>query len=296
METLIAVLIAAIMALTGCSSTTQKQGTVEDTNKNLVDCGYCDNNEENDTIHQYQTYKDIKEGYYHEDCYYNLLQEKYAEDHKNNGYDMIICTNCNEFGESVNQWVAYKYCKPNCPSCGNKLEFKNFSTYEDFLLREEKQEEQQEQQAELTVEEPNYDTCKVCGVSNSSVAYHEGIHGYFAGSYYCNDCYNRLYQKYEIDRANMEAEKHICIFCAGNDSYRPIEWFDGDGIFSSGYYHGLCYSSLMENYNNNSDIFYHGTVYCPNCGYETGEYGQEYLYNHDGNTSCPQCGSTMREH
>ena len=37
------------------------------------------------------------------------------------------------------------------------------------------------------------------------------------------------------------------------------------------------------------------TVYCPSCGYETGEYGQQYLYNYNS-VDCPQCGSTMIEH
>ena len=72
------------------------------------------------------------------------------------------------------------------------------------------------------------------------------------------------------------------------------EWYDGDGWVSSGYYHGVCYSNYLVE----AEAYYyeHATVYCPICGYETGEYGQQYLGNHGGSTDCPQCGNEMKEH
>ena len=206
---------------------------------------------------------------------------------------MIVCTNCNEYGESIKDWVAYGHYETECTSCGSKLEVKSFATYEDFLFRngQAKEESKEEQHKEEKVTNgSSYATCSLCGISNAGVCYHDGIYGYFPGDYYCKSCYAELYEIYE----EMEEEMHTCLYCAGKDTQRPVEWHDGDGWVSSGYYHGICYSNYLVE----AEAYYyeHATIYCPSCGYETGETGQQYLGNHGGSTDCPQCGNEMKEH
>lgn len=257
MKKLIILLIAATVALTGCSSATEEQGTLnpimkgevsENAGEGVYECDICNTKAGAYTIEEYPEYEDIKAGHYHEDCYYKILEELYPEDIDNNGYTAVVCPNCTDRGLlTVNKWIAYNHREPNCEVCGAELEIQNFATYQDFLTRGDKQKVETVTETDTKVEEPQYDTCAFCGAK---------------GSQY------------------------------------PIEWYDGNGLVESGYYHGVCYSNLIEKYNNNSnnnnpDL---GTIYCPSCGYETGEYGQQYLYNHGGDTSCPQCGNTMRQH
>ena len=296
MRRLIAILIAATISLSGCSSVSQKEGAKDTNNKNTVTeeaklCGYCKKDEKDKKVYHYKTYNDIKKGSYHEECYRTLLDEKFPDDH-DNAYEMVICINCNEYGESIKDWVAYGHYETKCTNCKGKLEIKKFATYEDFLLRND--EVKEETKEETTSNEPKFYTCSSCGLSNASVCYHDGIHGYFSGNYYCEPCYAYIYKRYEAEVAEYEIYQNTCLYCGGTEVRRPIEWYDGDGWVSSGYYHGVCYSNYLVE----AEAYYyeHATVYCPICGYETGEYGQQYLGNHGGSTDCPQCGNEMKEH
>lgn len=46
-----------------------------------------------------------------------------------------------------------------------------------------------------------------------------------------------------------EVENKVCKFCGEIGPQYPIEWYDGNGLVESGYYHGVCYANLIEKYN-----------------------------------------------
>ena len=260
-------------------------------------------------VYHYKTYNDINKGSYHEECYRTLLDEKFPDDH-DNGYEMIVCTNCNEYGESIKDWVAYGHYETECTNCKGKLEIKKFATYEDFLMRNEKPKEKvvketPKEESNYNEEEPellqsDYIYCISCGAKSNTtnVNYYDGVHGYFSGGCYCDSCYDRIYADYQQRLYEESLEGPTCYYCGDTAWNRPISFYEENQYVKSGYYHGHCYMTLYNAAENSANEYPNetATVYCPSCGYETGETGQQYLGNHGGSTDCPQCGYTMVEH